>query len=75
MAPKTKKEAVDQIRQYHFWHRCKKCKCWLNTYWDEGPDLNGEWCALEGMWSEIFQDWLPDPREVVCLRCLSEGGV
>ena len=68
-------QRVSQIEDIIIVHVCKKCKRRLYTYWDNDNELAGEWLALDTMGSEIFETYVANPKEIVCLSCLADGGI
>ena len=49
-------------------HTCCRCQKKIKTHWVNGQ-LDGQFMALYAIFSDLFEDWLPDMKTVVCLRC------
>ena len=52
------------------WVTCCECGRRELAFW-VGQSLDGYWMADGANWSEVFQDWLPDPKSIRCSECLA----
>ena len=50
------------------WVTCQICGRREEAIW-VGQTFDGWWMANGAQWSELFQEWLPDFKQIICSEC------
>jgi PP-loop superfamily ATP-utilizing enzyme len=68
-----KEEIVKSIKEKGFTiiHHCFLCGKKIDTFWNNKFQLDGNFMADGAGYSEIFDDFVPDPDKIICNKCFA----
>lgn len=68
-----KEVIINSIKEKGFilFHYCMLCGKKIDTFWNDKFQLDGDFMADGAGYSQIYDDFVPDPQQIICFNCFS----